>query len=75
MEDIEEWEDIPACDKATAEPNDAVPFEKAVRQTKGAAHPTRCSRGFRSHGRGTARTIPTGLGLQETPQSQLDAGK
>jgi len=38
MEDIEEWEDIPSCDKAKAEPDDAVSFEKAVGQIK--ARPT-----------------------------------
>ena len=77
MEDIEEWEDIPAYGKAKAEPDDAVPFEQAVRQIKGAAHPTRCSRGFRvvfACTEGERRIATTGFGSRESPQVRSTQG-
>ena len=37
MEEIEELEDIRAYDKAKAEPDNAVPFEVAVRRVKARA--------------------------------------
>ncbi len=37
MEELEELEDIRAYDKAKAEPEDAVPFDEAIRQIKAKA--------------------------------------